>query len=112
MGGHPFPEITCIVCSKPLTLETDLNADDDGKPVHEECYVNHLTRVRSNQNAAEKLLDALSSQPPPLCCPECGSPFSHLDATFFLQSGRSCTIPLPVCECRGHNYAAQPRLDA
>jgi hypothetical protein len=112
MGGHPFPEINCIVCNHPITLETDLNADENGKPVHEECYVNNLTSARSNQTAAGKLLDMLSSQLPPLCCPECGSPFSHLDATFFLQSGKSCTIPLPVCDCRERHDDTPLHMDA
>ena len=34
---------TCRICNKPLQLETDTRTDDDGKAVHEECYVKHLT---------------------------------------------------------------------
>jgi hypothetical protein len=34
---------TCRICSKPLHLETDTRTDEDGKAVHEECYVKHLT---------------------------------------------------------------------
>ena len=34
---------TCRICSKPLELETDTRTDEDGKAVHEECYVKHLT---------------------------------------------------------------------
>jgi Co/Zn/Cd efflux system component len=34
---------TCRICSKPLQLETDTRTDEDGRAVHEECYVNHVT---------------------------------------------------------------------
>ena len=34
---------TCRICNKPLQLETDTRTDEDGKAVHEECYVKHLT---------------------------------------------------------------------
>jgi hypothetical protein len=44
MGGHPFPEIPCKLCSKPVDLKVDLSADENGKSVHEDCYVKHLTR--------------------------------------------------------------------
>jgi hypothetical protein len=43
MGGHPFPEIPCIICSKPLDLRVDLCADENGKAVHEECYAQRVT---------------------------------------------------------------------
>jgi hypothetical protein len=42
MGGHPFPEASCILCSKPVDLTTDLSADENGKAVHVECYVKHI----------------------------------------------------------------------
>jgi len=31
------PEINCIICNKPVTLETS-KTDANGKAVHEECY--------------------------------------------------------------------------
>ena len=37
MASRPFPEIPCIVCSKPVNLGIDLCADENGKAVHEEC---------------------------------------------------------------------------
>jgi hypothetical protein len=37
MGGHPFSEIPCAICSEPLDLRVDLSADENGKAVHEEC---------------------------------------------------------------------------
>jgi hypothetical protein len=36
----PNPEFRCVLCSKVLDLTIDLNADDNGKAVHEQCYVN------------------------------------------------------------------------
>jgi hypothetical protein len=51
MGGHPFPDIPCKLCSKPLDLSVDLSADENGKAVHEECYVKHITSSSSKMNA-------------------------------------------------------------
>ncbi len=45
MGGHPFPEIPCTICSKPVDLTVDLFADEHGKSIHEDCYVKHLASV-------------------------------------------------------------------
>jgi len=112
MGGHTFPEVPCVVCNRPLALEIDLSVDEDGNPIHAECYAHRLATARSNETPAEKLLDTLATQPLPLCCPECGSPFSHLDATFVLQSGKSCTIPLPVCSCRASHEGTALHTDA
>ena len=42
MGGHPFPEIPCTVCRKPVDLSVDLYADEHGKAVHENCYVTRM----------------------------------------------------------------------
>jgi hypothetical protein len=46
MGGHTFPEIPCKICAKPVDLTGDLYADENGKPVHEDCYVKHVTSSR------------------------------------------------------------------
>jgi hypothetical protein len=43
MGGHPFPEIPCTICRKPVNLTVDLWADENGKAVHEQCYVTRIT---------------------------------------------------------------------
>ncbi|MGB8987234.1 MAG: hypothetical protein WCC37_11570 [Candidatus Sulfotelmatobacter sp.] len=48
MGGHPFPEIPCILCNKAVDLSADLFADENGKAVHEECYVKRLTSSGTN----------------------------------------------------------------
>jgi hypothetical protein len=46
MGGHPCSEISCIICSKLLDLRVDLSADENGKAVHEACYVERMTNQR------------------------------------------------------------------
>ena len=33
MGGHPFADIPCKLCSKPVDLSADLSADENGKAV-------------------------------------------------------------------------------
>jgi len=48
MGGHPFPDIPCPLCSKSVDLSADHCADENGKAVHEECYVKHITSFRSH----------------------------------------------------------------
>ena len=52
MGGHPFPEIPCILCSKSVNLSTDLSVDENGKAVHEECYVKRVTDSPNNSPTA------------------------------------------------------------
>ena len=47
MGGCSFRAITCAICVKPLNLRADLFADENGKAVHEECYVKRITTSRS-----------------------------------------------------------------
>jgi hypothetical protein len=42
MGGHPFPEIPCTICAKPIGLTVVLHADENGKAVHEDCYVTRM----------------------------------------------------------------------
>jgi hypothetical protein len=43
----PFPEIPCVICSKPVDLRVDLSADENGKAVHPECYVKRITTTHS-----------------------------------------------------------------
>jgi hypothetical protein len=48
MGGHPFSEIPCTICHRAVDLSADLTTNENGKAVHEECYVKHITSSRSN----------------------------------------------------------------
>jgi hypothetical protein len=43
VGGHPFTVLHCAICSEPVDLTVDLSADEDGKAVHEDCYVRRIT---------------------------------------------------------------------
>jgi hypothetical protein len=40
---------TCRICNEPLQLETDTRTDEDGKAVHEGCYVKHVTTVKTSR---------------------------------------------------------------
>ena len=52
MGSRRLPEISWALCRKPVDLLIDLTADENGKAVHEECYVKRLTSSSSNRAAA------------------------------------------------------------
>jgi hypothetical protein len=43
MGSRHFPEIPCIICNKAVDLGVELSADENGKSVHEDCYVKRIT---------------------------------------------------------------------
>src|ERR1700689_236804 len=67
MGSRPSPEISCILCSKPVDLRTDLCADENGKAIHEDCYVARVTSNRSDPKLREgeeglQMSDSLPSQ--------------------------------------------------
>lgn len=42
MGSRPFPEIPCVICKKPVDLQADLWADENGKATHADCYVKRI----------------------------------------------------------------------
>jgi hypothetical protein len=52
MAAHPYPEISCSICSKPVGLRIDLYADEHGRAVHEECYVKRLINAPGNRIAS------------------------------------------------------------
>jgi len=52
MGSRLSPEIRCVLCSNPVDLGMDLCADENGKAVHEECYVQRITSSSSNPGGA------------------------------------------------------------
>lgn len=64
MTGHSFLEIFCVICSKPLDLSLHLSADECGKAVHTECYVDRLIAADGHQAAVEDFLTFLSVQSP------------------------------------------------
>jgi hypothetical protein len=52
MDSRPFPEISCALCSKAVDLLVDLSADENGRAVHEDCYVKRVTSSSSNPAGA------------------------------------------------------------
>jgi hypothetical protein len=62
MGGHHFPEIPCALCSKTLDLQTDLCADENGKAVHEECYVKRITTPQTVPSVTAPTIDFKTSR--------------------------------------------------
>jgi hypothetical protein len=39
---HPLPSLpSCAICRQPVRLET-AKTDENGQPVHEDCYLQHL----------------------------------------------------------------------
>ena len=61
MGRHPFFEIPCNVCSKPVDLTVDLYADECKKPVHEECYVRRFGKTESKPDTERTFSNTVSS---------------------------------------------------
>ena len=58
MNSPPFPEIPCVICSKPVNLQTDLCADENGKAVHDSCYIKRI------EAAPDSKLPIMFSPPP------------------------------------------------
>jgi len=52
MKSRPFPEIPCVMCSKPVDLSADLSADENGKAVHTECYVKRIATPQGDPSIA------------------------------------------------------------
>ena len=38
-----YPQVSCVMCSKPIDLTIDLNTDETGKAVHQRCYFDRIT---------------------------------------------------------------------
>jgi hypothetical protein len=36
----------CRICHEPVKLETDTCVDEEGKSVHEECYIKEISEAR------------------------------------------------------------------
>ena len=59
MGSHARPEIRCIFCNGPIDLQTDLNANENGKAIHEDCYSRSIS-VGNSSDDHEKDFDLLA----------------------------------------------------
>jgi hypothetical protein len=47
MGDHTFPKLSCKLCNRPVDLQVDLYADENGQIVHQDCYVNRITNQKT-----------------------------------------------------------------
>jgi hypothetical protein len=59
MGGHPVREIACAICARSVDMQTNFIADENGKAVHEQCYVQRITNqlhTGSGARLRERLL--------------------------------------------------------
>ncbi len=56
MGSSHFPEILCLICSRPVDLRTDLSADENGKAIHTGCYFKRIisANLLANSGAAQR----------------------------------------------------------
>jgi len=51
MDTRSPPEISCVLCRKVVDLHADLCADENGKSVHEDCYVQDVAKkLRGSAN--------------------------------------------------------------
>ena len=51
MNTEVNTRILCHICGEPISLTSDTVADEDGKPVHERCYVSRA--LSSDEQQAE-----------------------------------------------------------
>jgi hypothetical protein len=48
MESHSFPAVFCVLCNEAVNLRIDVYADENGKPIHEDCYVRRITNRLDN----------------------------------------------------------------
>jgi RNA polymerase sigma factor (sigma-70 family) len=53
MVSRSRPEIHCIVCDRLIDLRTDLNTDENGLAVHEDCHVRSISAAKSAEDHDE-----------------------------------------------------------
>jgi hypothetical protein len=58
MRTETNPQIPCRICGEPVSLKADAVADEDGKAVHEQCYV---TKITSSTGTKEEALSPKTS---------------------------------------------------
>ena len=51
MVGNGDFQVICRICNKPLKLGIDTAADEEGKALHETCYVKQITDAARNPRA-------------------------------------------------------------
>jgi hypothetical protein len=102
---------SCCICNEFVELE-NAKADEIGRPVHEDCYVQMISHrnsglpppktldSESNRKSPSKaiitFLNSIEAQPVMNFCPVCGSQLEHRNLTFFFE-GQSRTARLSIC---------------
>jgi hypothetical protein len=56
MSGHPDAGMHCHLCNHPVNLQTDLNTDENGRAVHEDCYVRSICPEKTSDDKDSNLL--------------------------------------------------------
>jgi|HubBroStandDraft_1064217.scaffolds.fasta_scaffold174337_1 hypothetical protein len=49
MNTHQSTDFLCSLCSKPVDLTIDLEVDETGKTVHQECYFDRLIGAETSR---------------------------------------------------------------
>jgi len=123
MGNRTSLEISCILCSKPVDLRTDLCADENGKATHEDCYVAHVTSNRGDKakgrprrisderqspsQAFIEFVNSASTHWATNSCPACGTGLKYRDCTFFYE-GQTWGNPLHRSASSASHYTRRP----
>jgi hypothetical protein len=54
--GRCFREMPCAICRKPLNVQINLCADENGKAVHGDCYIKRIISSETSQGMGRQLL--------------------------------------------------------
>ena len=46
---HKKQQISCRICGGPLSLMSDTASDENGQPVHSDCYVKHVLATKPDE---------------------------------------------------------------
>jgi hypothetical protein len=55
MGGQFFSEVPCILCRRPVDLQTDLCSNENGMAVHEDCYFRQITTAQHGNSPVSRV---------------------------------------------------------
>jgi hypothetical protein len=101
-------KLTCRLCNTPINLFRDLFADENGKIMHETCYVRRLISSRNyppdthhmGQTLARDIIDPLTTVGAACeCCQKCstcGTSMEHRASMFFFE-GQTWDVLLAFC---------------
>ena len=85
----------CRICGQSAPLES-CKTDEDGKAVHEKCYVGVALRSRSELHESVRKLLNDASKPVVRRCPYCSKVMEFIPITCFFDS-TAWEIHIPIC---------------